>query len=1109
MLRPMSRFLPACLMVIILSLTGLCLSTYFSSNYNGHGHVTVLKTALCKGVFHYGFMSLPMACYELIDRPTSGGSEGIFVNGILISKEYSQPEYLTDNATLNPNDEKSLKAIYHNKSMTSRGIVRAMAETTLELPDSGSSEADQDSSVDFSNLYIAVIQCFAIILCGYVAGRSNIISQTEAKGLNTFVSYFSLPALIFLSLAKLDFSSVNWLFLCSICLAKSVVFVLVAIITLLVHRPTDFSKAGLYAIFCTQSNDFALGYPIVKALYGVTHPDYPSYLYLLAPISLVFLNPVGFVLMEAGKNIKAAQRNKRSSTANRPANSLDSDNISCSSDATSSTTTTTTSSEQPLEISNVIRETRNMRSSFKKFQFLRKTIQGILLNPVVTMSILGIVCNVLFKHHLPQLLEGTLSVLGQAFSASALFALGVRMVGQVAALRGSSLVVPGILIAVKTLMLPLVCREFVSLLKPGGDNLNVTKDYGNYGFLYGTFPTAPSVFVFASHYNIQPDLMASSMVAVTFLSAPLMLVSAKMVALVHINPLYYVSELETFLLQVSLVGLIASLWVVVVFLLCRKWRQVPHCITLCLAASQCIASLGALLWSVLDCTQTWQLYLQFCLVTFGVFSSRFFTALLAATLFLLRWRSLSFVLSLRPVLLVIGWGVPGVLVLVLVMVVQREMDLADKQDLNFQYGTTQAVVALLLLWFTLFTTIVCLILQQRQQKRYEPYSSLADAQSPEDVAPLNRQAPGDDEGIGHTVSDGSDVEVTSSDSDSLFSPTHELRPASGGSKHHRLSPRSHSLLKPRSFATASNKDEDIPATNSWEDTNQSCKVLIGEDPESELHIPDGQVHSMSGAETETIRRHPVDVVTSNADSHSYSENISAGPTNIHEAPSGDSLYRQYQPHTTRLTIPQESSILRDRDDEFQMMRHVVLLLFLCGSMIVGFGLCLWTLVSDDVSGVYIEMVFLDAVLNYGQGLITAAIFGLDSTLIVLPLMRWYRRVRYGTSTVQLPPLSEVSAEHLQICEQFTRYHMDQCCRDIVRNRQWRLQKLKSVFAGQELVDWLLMVGLSNDRTHAVRYGRALLTGRVIHHINDAHHFHDQPLFYSFCHTSRNAAHHLE
>lgn len=40
-------------------------------------------------------------------------------------------------------------------------------------------------------------------------------------------------------------------------------------------------------------------------------------------------------------------------------------------------------------------------------------------------------------------------VLSSAFSATALFALGLRMVGKMQSLRGHQLVVPGILIAVK------------------------------------------------------------------------------------------------------------------------------------------------------------------------------------------------------------------------------------------------------------------------------------------------------------------------------------------------------------------------------------------------------------------------------------------------------------------------------------------------------------------------------------------------------------------------------------------------------------------------------------------------------------------------------------
>ena len=45
-----------------------------------------------------------------------------------------------------------------------------------------------------------------------------------------------------------------------------------------------------------QSNDFALGIPIMQALY----PSFTSYIYLFAPISFLVLNPIAFCLMEYG-----------------------------------------------------------------------------------------------------------------------------------------------------------------------------------------------------------------------------------------------------------------------------------------------------------------------------------------------------------------------------------------------------------------------------------------------------------------------------------------------------------------------------------------------------------------------------------------------------------------------------------------------------------------------------------------------------------------------------------------------------------------------------------------------------------------------------------------
>ena len=46
--------------------------------------------------------------------------------------------------------------------------------------------------------------------------RFNIITEVEAKGMNTFVGNFSLPALIFISLCQLDLTVVNYTFLLAI-----------------------------------------------------------------------------------------------------------------------------------------------------------------------------------------------------------------------------------------------------------------------------------------------------------------------------------------------------------------------------------------------------------------------------------------------------------------------------------------------------------------------------------------------------------------------------------------------------------------------------------------------------------------------------------------------------------------------------------------------------------------------------------------------------------------------------------------------------------------------------------------------------------------------------
>ena len=122
------------------------------------------------------------------------------------------------------------------------------------------------ATVSIENLYPAIVQCFVIILFGYIAGRWDVITPTQGKGIGTFVSKFCLPALLFKNMCILNFADVNWTFLLCILIAKSVVFFLVMALCLVIKRPRNYGIAGLFAIFATQSNDFALGFPICKLL---------------------------------------------------------------------------------------------------------------------------------------------------------------------------------------------------------------------------------------------------------------------------------------------------------------------------------------------------------------------------------------------------------------------------------------------------------------------------------------------------------------------------------------------------------------------------------------------------------------------------------------------------------------------------------------------------------------------------------------------------------------------------------------------------------------------------------------------------------------------------
>lgn len=246
------------------------------------------------------------------------------------------------------------------------------------------------------------------------------------------------------------------------------------------------------------------------------------------------------------------------------------------------------------------------------------------------------------------------------------------------------------------LALPLVIRQTINIINPGV-NYTETTDLSTYGFLYGTFPSAPGAFVVATQYDTDVDLIASSMVACTFISGPIIYISAKMISLTNLDPSDYFHELENFAFDISVLGLIVGTWVLLMFVVTKKHLKMPHRITCCLLISQMIECVGVIIWSYLKTRSMWSIYVQFVLYTFGSISSRLWCGISAITLLFIQYRSLCFVLKLMPIFVAIGWGLPMIIVAALLIFDSHNIVPNVKRNPNFQYGNAQAAVSLFLL----------------------------------------------------------------------------------------------------------------------------------------------------------------------------------------------------------------------------------------------------------------------------------------------------------------------------------------------------------------------------------------------------------------------------
>ena len=364
-----------------------------------------------------------------------------------------------------------------------------------------------------------------------------------------------MPSLVFISLATLDFSQINVAFLLGIFIAKFILFFLVMIIVRIAYK--SISTGAMFAMFCTQTNDFAMGLPLLTAVLGPDHP-YVSYLYLVAPISLVILNPIGFMVLEANK------------------------------------------------------ESGDKKSIL---QTLSMVMKGLMMNPLIVMTLLGLIANFIFGGQPPRILELVLSKLGAAFSSVAPFTLGLGMVGKFKYLLGGNLSTLFILTIIKCIFAPILSHFIVSEVNSllFGE---IDKNLNNFSFLYGTFPPALGVISYATQYDCNVEMVAAGIVLCTAVSAPLMYLSAKILQILswHNAKSGSLQELSLLDYRVSTGSVVSIIFCLGIFIISRKYRLTPHCITMGVLIQSLVAPIVSMLYSYDVISRFWKvkcLYLFF------------------------------------------------------------------------------------------------------------------------------------------------------------------------------------------------------------------------------------------------------------------------------------------------------------------------------------------------------------------------------------------------------------------------------------------------------------------------------------------------------------------
>jgi predicted permease len=269
-----------------------------------------------------------------------------------------------------------------------------------------------------------------VILLGVLAGRAGIMKPGASVVLSILVLDFCLPAELFDSMATTTLNDLpGWRFFVGIAAGLAGIFLLTLLAALTVFRK-QLNEGGLQALNASFPNIAFIGIPIVLAVVGKSGVVFAV---IAIVISSLLLPPVALTLLAAGS-----------------------------------------------------REERGN----KGLVLLAHSIWGSLRQSVVWAPILG-VAFALTGLHLPAVAQSSLTLIGEATTGVALFALGLLLSGQKLRLGAAAICNAGM----KNIAQPLAMWLIALALGMSGEPMRVM-------ILCGALPTAPMTAMFAIKFKV-------------------------------------------------------------------------------------------------------------------------------------------------------------------------------------------------------------------------------------------------------------------------------------------------------------------------------------------------------------------------------------------------------------------------------------------------------------------------------------------------------------------------------------------------------------------------------------------------------------------------------